>query len=78
MAYLNVTINSPETVGQLNQDILFDSTKPLESIRTLVAFLEALEIGAKTGPDTISIVVRSTNPSVTANGGGSSASYNVC
>lgn len=76
--YLNMTIASPETIGQLNNDILFDSTKSFESLQSFITFLEGIEAGTKSGPVTVSIVVRSTNPSVAANGGGNSTSYSLC
>lgn len=75
--YLNVTITSPETVAQLNQDVVFDGTKQFESIRSLVTFLEGIEAGAKPGPVTISVVVTDVDPAVSAHGGGSSTSYSI-
>lgn len=75
--YLNMTITTPETVGQLNQDILFDDTKPHESLQTMINFLLGLEGGLKSGPCTVSIVVTNANPSVAAAGGGSDTSYSI-
>lgn len=75
--YLNVTFASPETVTQLNSDILFDNTKSFENLQDLANFISGLEAGTKSGPVTVSITVRSTDPAVTANGGGHTCSFNI-
>jgi hypothetical protein len=76
MAFLNLTINIPsETIAQINNELIDDSTKPFEGIRAAVKILEAIELGTKNG--VVELTTQDTDPGVVASGDGITATYNL-
>lgn len=69
MAYVVVVVNVGDSIASLNDQIQ-RSGKPHEAVANVKNLCQALLAGAKDG--TVQVTVRSTDPSVSTNGSGSS------